>query len=127
MAGDQARNILEFAYGVFNINCPPSPDLLIKSTPFNAAKNLNSVYEPKITVAPNPAGSWTVFNYTLFAGVDNSSIKITDMKNQVIKILPVTSVKGQITWDTRDVPAGLYIYTLMNDKYSKSGKISVVH
>jgi len=127
IAGDEARNILEFAYGVFNINCPPSPDSPVKSAPFNAAKNLNSIYEPKITVTPNPAGSWAVFNYTLLAGVNNSWIKITDMKNQVIKILPITKVEGQITWDTRDIPSGLYIYILMNDKYSKSGKVSVVH
>jgi len=127
IAEDEARNILEFAYGVFNINCPPSPDSPVKSAPFNAAKNLNLIYEPKITVTPNPAGSWAVFNYTLLAGVNNSWIKITDMKNQVIKILPITKVEGQITWDTRDIPSGLYIYTLMNDKYSKSGKVSVVH
>ncbi|MEI6884714.1 MAG: T9SS type A sorting domain-containing protein [Bacteroidota bacterium] len=127
IAGDEARNILEFAYGAFNINCPPSPDYPVKSTSFNAAKNLNSIYEPKITVAPNPAGSWTVFNYTLLAGVNNSWIQITDMKNQVIKILPITKVEGQITWDTRDLPAGLYLFTLINDKYSKSGKVSVVH
>ncbi len=126
-AGNEARNILEFGYDVFNINCPPSPDSPLKSKIPNSSKNLNALFEPKISVIPNPAGNWAVFNYTLLAGVNNSSIKIVNIKNQVIKIIPLTKFKGQITWDTRAVPAGLYIYTLINDKYTKSGKLTIIH
>lgn len=127
IAGDQARNILAFGYGVPVIDCPHFIDGPVKSKAVNPSENLNQTYEPLVSVAPNPSNDFAVFTYKLDAGVDNSMIKIMDMKNQLIKVIPISSLEGYITLDTREMPSGVYVYIVGNDKFIKSGKLTVVH
>jgi hypothetical protein len=49
------------------------------------------------------------------------------MKDHVIKTLPVSKKQGLITLDTREIPSGIYLYSLIYDKGRKSGKFSIIH
>jgi len=127
IAGDQAKSILAFGYDIPVIDCSHAIESPVKSKAVNPSGNLNKTYEPRVSVAPNPSDDFTVFTYKLVAGVENSMIKIIDMKNQLIKVLPISSPEGFITLDTREMPSGVYVYIVGNDKFIKSGKLTVVH
>jgi hypothetical protein len=86
---------------------------------------LNQAYGLDITVNPNPASQWASFSYSLPAGQNAAVIYITDVSGKNIINLPVSGRQGQKTWDTRDVDAGVYIYTLKAAGMSKSGKIII--
>ena len=127
LAGLEAGNILEFGYGISFINCGGNINAPVKRDPINKTDLYNKIYEPKVSVLPTPAKSWAAFNYQLFSDVSNSSIRITDMNNVEIRVIPLTQLKGQVVLDTREMQSGLYIYTINNGNYSKSGKLLIAH
>jgi hypothetical protein len=128
LAGVQAKNILSFVYGYAYLNCAEiKDDPKIKSVKKDLGELLKKVYEPQVTVFPNPARDWAAFSYALPSNVDNTFIRIADLKGQLITILPVKTTKGEVIWDTREVESGIYCYTLANGNYSTTGKIAVVH
>jgi hypothetical protein len=127
LAGLQASNLLDFAYGVKYINCPPSPDGPVKQKIGNKGDLLNKIYQPRVTVLPNPSNDWVAFSYQIFKGEYNSSIRISNLNNEVIKNIPLNGYQGQVVMDTREIPSGMYIYTLINGPFSKSGKLSISH
>ena len=126
LAGTEARNILTFGYGYGFIDCaenlPPIKDKKITDpvTPYK-------VFEPEIFASPNPANEWTAFHYTLPLGTNSLYIKIINMNGQTITTISVNRYRGQVIWDTRNIAPGVYCFTLINEKYSKSGKITVIH
>jgi hypothetical protein len=127
-AGSQASNILEYGYGYVNPQCPALASVSkSKSVKQTIPGLLNSVYEPKINVFPNPAVNWTSFNYELMDGTKNASIEISDMKGIMVASLRITNNKGEIIWDTRGIISGTYTYICKCGSYSKIGKITVIH
>lgn len=128
LAGVQARNILSFAYGYAYLNCAEIMDPSeVKSAKTDRGALLKKMYEPQVTASPNPARDWAAFSYDIPTSVDNASLRINNLKGQLITTLPVKTTKGEVIWDTREVVPGIYCYTLTNGKFSTTGKIAVVH
>ncbi|MCD4745837.1 MAG: T9SS type A sorting domain-containing protein [Bacteroidales bacterium] len=124
-AGVQARNILEYDYAYNYFNCPNiNGTASYKSSNFNMEDFIH-IYGIKITVMPNPARGWTVFNYQLPNDMSKGMIKIIDAYGKLIEIFTITGKQGQKVWDTKNIKSGIYYYSLNFSGLSKSGKLII--
>ena len=74
---------------------------------------------------PNPAHTWVAFDYTLPFNSIEGAILVFDVTGHVIKDIRLTQNKGQQVMDTRNIPAGVYIYKVESSGFSKSGKLII--
>jgi len=125
IAGAQARNILEAGYGYHFYNCPNLNDTSAYKGGIILAEALNQISDMKISVKPNPAGQWAAFDYILPEGQSIATITITDLAGKTIEVLQVSGQQGQKLWDTRQIKAGVYLYTLKTAGFSKTGKLTI--
>lgn len=126
IAGIQARNILEFVYGYHYCNCPEIPDSLTHkdySAPVRPTIDPESI---ELKVFPNPASSWTAFEYNLPYNTGDASIIIYNSKGQIEYSTKVIGTVGQVIWDIRDLNQGVFFYRLKTGELSKNGSILVV-
>lgn len=126
IAGTQSQSILAFAYGNLFINCP-LPYSNTKISKCNKLESINTIFQPKVNSYPNPSEEWVVFEYSIPSSVNNCSLKIVNLMGQFVEEFKISNNSGMIIWDTRKIKEGNYIYTLNNDKYSTSGKITIIH
>jgi len=124
-AREQARNILEFAYGYDYCNCLYVSDTTVIKSSGNNNQNMGKAMGLSITVKPNPASDWAQFSYQLPYSALNGEIIITNITGKFINRLVVTGIKGTKLWDTRNVPKGVYLYTMRADGFSSTGKIVI--
>ena len=117
IAGAQAQSILNFGYGYSYFmfpNLPTNPNM--KQSNINEDNNsewVKTQYERNFIEAyPNPASTWVTFDYSLPYLSTNVKIKIVDISGKPIKTIDLQSQFGQVTWDTRNIKSGLYIYSL---------------
>lgn len=77
-------------------------------------RNADAVTEvvPSLSVAPNPATSWATFTHALTTEPSNAHVRIVDASGREVANLPFNAAQGQLLWDTREVPAGLYTVEL---------------
>ena len=81
-----------------------------------------------IKVYPNPAQQFTVFEYRLQENAHNPSISIWTTTGTLLSQRLLGSTEGIWTWDTQQVPDGLYFYTLSDTNgVISTGKIAVQH
>lgn len=125
IAGIQAKSILE-ANGIYHTtNCP----CLDSTTAFKRGvinpNTLTTAYGLKVTVKPNPANQWASFEYTLPNGHLNGTITISSAIGEEVKVLSVSGQQGQILWDTREIPTGVYFYVLKAGNLNQAGKIII--
>lgn len=125
VAGIQARNILEFVYGEHYCNCPQLPDSVTHKSYQQPANLINSKNLIELKVFPNPARSWTVFEYKLPYNDNNVVINIYNTSGQVETIIPITDTRGQKIWDVRETKPGMYYYKLQLGDHVKTGSIVV--
>lgn len=120
-----AKNILSFAYGYYYCNCLSYTDsLYYKSDTYNSNKlNYNDVIS--IVASPNPASLWVAFDYKLISDNSVGKIKITNISGNLVAEFEVNGKQGQQLWDTRVVGSGVYIYTLISEGFSTSGKVVI--
>lgn len=52
-------------------------------------------------------------------------ISITSCTGKTIQVFELNTKEGQIDWDTREVPSGVYYYRLESSGLIKTGKIVV--
>ena len=83
------------------------------------------MYKLKKTVKPNPANTWTAFDYKLTNKESVGYIKITDISGMEIKQFKITGNQVQKAWDIRRIKQGVYIYTLNAGGLTKSGKLII--
>jgi hypothetical protein len=122
-AGSMARGILEYTSNGHFCHCPGSqPTWFKQSKPHSKTIADRGT---KVTVKPNPADTWTVFDYELSAGILSGTIIISNNQGQVIENLNVVGSKGQIIWDTRGITSGQYHYILKTSSGNKSGTVIV--
>ncbi|OYT13094.1 MAG: hypothetical protein B6I19_06905 [Bacteroidetes bacterium 4572_114] len=125
IAGAEARGILEFGYGYSYCDCLNVGDNQgYKSYTYNPA-SINQAYGMALTVDPNPAKDWTVFNYTLPENAARGLIKISDVYGKLIDSFTVTGTQGQKLWDTRNIRPGVYFYFYDVNGMTESGKIII--
>ena len=87
--------------------------------------SFNEAFGLKVSVSPNPARTWVAFTYELPNKESDGLIRITDISGNVIKKFIITGEQGQQVWDTRLVKTGVYIYTIISNGLSKTGKIVI--
>jgi hypothetical protein len=124
-AGSQAKGILEYAYGYHYCNCISADTSGYKSSKVINPDAFEKLLDIEITVKPNPAKDWAVFNYSLPDSGAEGVIKISDVSGKLITALPINGKQGQKIWDTREIKSGVYFYTLHVSGFKKSGKIVV--
>lgn len=124
-AHESAKGILEFAYGYNFCNCPDLPSgIQLKSgtidmQDFAKARGL------EVSADPNPATTWTAFDYTLPLSETEGIIEISDNLGKTIQQIKVTQQKGQYILDTRVYKPGVYYYTLTCGDLQLTGKLIV--
>lgn len=124
-AGTQAKGILEYSYGYIYCNCIDTDESGLKSSErFNAAL-LDKISGIEITVRPNPAKEWAVFDYSLPNDDSQGVIKIRDASGKEITSIPISGKQGQHIWDTRMLKPGVSYYTLNAAGFSRHGKIVI--
>lgn len=52
-------------------------------------------------------------------------LRKTDINGKVTRTFNVNQTKGVQAWDTREIPAGSYIYTLKTKYFEESGKLII--
>jgi hypothetical protein len=110
MARTSARNILEAFYG-FNdfCDCIDRNENKSSFTDFGIEKDHDSTLI--IEATPNPATHYVEFYYELSEIDTEGIIMITDINGKIIQVFNIKYSKGLQAWDTREIPAGSYIYT----------------
>lgn len=124
-SGAASKGILETYYGNHFCNCPE----IVGETAFKSSyvnpNDVNKIYGIEISVKPNPAKDWAAFDYTLSENANNATLIITDAYGKTIANFVLSGMQGQQLWDTRDIVAGTYIYTIKVNGSSKTGKIVI--
>jgi hypothetical protein len=121
-----AKSVLELFYGAGFERCLPIADEA--SYKNSAADDLNRLavhYGMSISAKPNPAGDWAAFDYTLPEGTETALLEITDAAGKTIATYTLQGSMGQQLADTRQWPAGQYVYTLKAAGFTQSGKLVV--
>lgn len=125
LAGTQAKNILEFAYGHNHCDCPDIPDTTVLKSASISIDTFKQISGINLTIEPNPARHWTAFNYVLPEKTSTGEIFISDVAGKVIETIAISGKQGQEIWDTRKIKSGIYFYTLKVNGITETGKIVV--
>ena len=124
-ASYSSRNILTAAYNYNFCDC-------LRSNDTTSYKSVNVVGTPidlnigiDIVANPNPAKTWTAFDYKLFFDESSGLITVSDINGKEIDRFNISGKQGQQVWDTRNVKPGVYIYTISSSGSTKSGKLVI--
>lgn len=78
--------------------------------------------------SPNPAASFTVFNFDLPASVRSAYLSIRSISGSEVEQIMLDRESGKAILHTSDIPAGLYLYSLVTDgKVNFTKKLLVRH
>jgi hypothetical protein len=81
----------------------------------------------KVVVYPNPASDHVSFDYSIRQKNSGLTLTVTNSVGTVVKAITLDGSTGQYHWDTRQVPAGVYVYKLSDDKTTfKVGRVVIV-
>jgi len=123
MAKAAARIILEAFYG-YDEYCDCMTEEGNKSSITGSLKTQEE--SPlKIEATPNPATHYVEFYYELSEIDKDGVISISDINGKIIQIFNIKHIKGIQAWDTRNIPAGSYIYTLKTKYFEQSDKLII--
>jgi hypothetical protein len=118
------------AYKFFNINDLNDTVMVVVS--YNATGvGISNVSENKVIFSnayPNPANSYTVFNYNLPLSSTNPKIVIRDLLGSVVGESMLSGNRGNAVISTSELKSGIYFYSLMvNDRIFTTRKLVVQH
>ncbi len=124
-AGSLAKSILDQNGLYHTLYCPCLEDNSAYKRGSVNNEALVNIYGMNISVKPNPAKQWASFDFSLPDGQAEGTIQISNANGKIVDILPVSGKQGQILWDTRKIPNGMYLYILKTGSLNKSGKIVI--
>lgn len=75
---------------------------------------------------PNPFSNNTTISYNLDAGFKTAQIIVSDNAGRTIKVITLTTNKGNVVFDGSKVPAGSYHYSLVADGKIIEAKTMIV-
>jgi hypothetical protein len=113
LAGIQAQNLLNLAYGGTYQNEPILPGGAPKPLVRPSDQSSNSV--DMVKAIPNPAQDQVVFQYQIPKDILKAEILISDINGRQISIIKIDPLSNSIIWDSSMLPNGIYIYTLVFD------------
>jgi hypothetical protein len=120
-----ARNILCFLYDICIDDVPAPPKMLRIGS--NGNNNQNTTpFIASVKVMPNPANEYASFIWDMKSFDKSSILFIYDQTGKILVTLPINSKEGQWVWNIKNVPSGVYVYTLKSEQLILySGKIIV--
>lgn len=84
-------------------------------------------YGKSLRIYPNPANSWTAFDFTLPDGVSEARIEIASPAGVVIHSLQLSGSRGQKLFDSRKLSPGVYNCSLIAGGFSQTVKLIIQH
>lgn len=122
--GTWVRNILCFGY---QICLPHGEGVGGGNKALKPRKDVpNTTTERVLEVMPNPASAWATIAYDLGMETSEGYVRIIDARGKEVALLPAMAAKGQLLWDTRTVPSGVYAIELFRSKERVSTRRLVV-
>lgn len=81
---------------------------------------------PALTIRPNPASTWVVFDYRLTQVLDQAYIRVVDVNGREQGRILLSAAEGQQVQDTRKMAKGAYAIELVNGRKTvETGKLIV--
>ena len=77
------------------------------------------------SVIPSPATTWVNVEYKLPEKHYDAVMTIVNMLGLKVKTVELSGTQGIITVDLRDLPAGIYGYSVRSGDYQKAGRIII--
>lgn len=78
-----------------------------------------------VGVAPNPAMTWTMVNYSLPKQGTRASLTLTDMLGVKVLSMELEGTQGNKAIDLRNLAAGVYVYTVRYEQFIETGKLVI--
>jgi subtilisin family serine protease len=122
--GDFCKNILCFFYQICS-----EPQLPVhmqdKRTEAISRKNPQTMTK-HIQTMPNPASTHLTLKWENMHMQKGSLIHIITQQGLIIQTFEINTNQGQVIWDTREIPNGIYLYKLQNTNGTiETGKIMI--
>lgn len=117
-------------YYVFNTANPDdSASVIIHFGATGVGIDDQEVTAPEISNPyPNPAISYTSFNYTFPKNTVNAKFVLRDLLGSITKEVEITDFEGKLTINTSNLNGGVYFYTFyVNDKLIQTRKLIIQH
>ena len=103
--------------------CPDLPigtmDRGVKPSSLNQTDESDAII---VNVIPSPATTWVNVEYKLPEKHYDAVMTIVNMLGLKVKTVELSGTQGIITVDLRDLPAGIYGYTVRSGGYQKTGR-----
>ena len=120
-----ARNILCFLYDICIDDVPAPPKMLRIGSNGNNSQN-STPFIASVKVMPNPAHEYASFIWDMKSFDKSSILYIFDQNGKIVVTQPIDTKQGQWVWNIKNVPNGVYVYTLKSKQLILySGKIIV--
>lgn len=85
----------------------------------------NKKNDLKVSVAPNPAMTWTTVNYTLPEKGKKALLTLTNTLGVNVLSVELEGTQGNKVLDLRSLAAGVYVYTIRCEQYTEIGKLVI--
>jgi Secretion system C-terminal sorting domain len=83
--------------------------------------------EVKVKVYPNPAQELATVEYHLPEYIESAILTISDITGKQITEWKLDKYKGEVIWDTREIPVGVYLLQIShNNTYLFHSKITII-
>ena len=79
-----------------------------------------------VDVSPNPASTWVAVDYTLPVGATETQMRIVNMHGVTVATYHLQGKESQKVLDLRDLPDGVYTYTVFCGQHAQTGKLVIV-
>ena len=87
--------------------------------------SLNDALGFSVSVAPNPATTWTTIDYTLPAKAPKAILTLTNAVGVNVLSKELEGVQNRKVLDLRGLAAGVYIYTIRCGQCVEKGKLVI--
>lgn len=105
-------------YISLHVKCPTCVNVGVNNT----SENVTSV-----KAYPNPAADQVTIDFTMVKATD-VTVSIYNIAGQVVATSSVkNAANGKVSFDTKNIPAGSYIYAVDADGSRNTGRINVAH
>lgn len=125
LAGIQARNLLDYAYGI-----EQEPDQSLPSaTEERTLLGSVALRSPQASIRafPNPAKETVTFEYAILAG-EEASVRLINTMGRTVAEISLSARAGLKEWDISGLAEGVYWYQLwVDEKLGPAGKLAIQH
>ena len=112
---------------VTRVTCPTLPTIsgASKRGIVNKKQDMATALGMKVSMAPNPATSWTEVEYTLPIDEGKASLVITNALGVNVLRTELNGNQGRTTLNLENIPSGVYTYFVRCGEFSQTGKLIV--